>query len=239
MKLSKTYLESVAVDELLRLAEIYGLYVPKGLNRNFIIEELLELEEYGEDEISPHTGNRKKKFYEEEPDDDPKKVKLFKGLPSSYNSTEIRILLRDPMWLFVFWDFYRPSFKTITEDMQFDSFILRVMLFYENNRSEPYDYYDIDISKEDTGRYIFLSFDDVLTRVNLCVRFSDETVKVLAESNFIHLNRKNIPNALCLLENNVNTVSALSGISILKKSHFKNYRQAFRDNKDEEEKSEK
>lgn len=223
MKLSKTYLESVSTDELLQLAEIYGLYIPNGLNRNFIIEELLDLEE---ENASSNDAADDAEDYE--------RVKFFKGLPLSYNSTEIRILLRDPMWLFVFWDFYAPSFKAITEGFGFDSFILRVMLFYENNRSEPYDYYDIDISQEDKSRYVHLSFDDVLTRVCLCVRSIDENVTVLASSNFIYLNRRNIPKALCALGNNVNTAASLSGLSILKKSHFKNYRQAFRDNKEEE-----
>ncbi len=225
MKLSKTYLESVSTDELLQLAEIYGLYIPNGLNRNFIIEELLDLEE-------------ENTSYEDMTNDkDTRRIKFFKGLPISYNSTEIRILLRDPMWLFVFWDFYAPSFKAITEGFGFDSFILRVMLFYENNRSEPYDYYDIDISKEDKSRYVYLSFDDVLTSVCLCVRSIDGNITVLAKSNFIYLNRKNIPKALCALRNNVNTPASLSGLAILKKSHFKNYRQAFRANKEEEKNS--
>ena len=111
------------------------------------------------------------------------------------------------------------------------------MLFYENNRSEPYDYYDIDILKEDKSRYVYLSFDDVLTRVCLCVRSIDGNITVLAKSNFIYLNRKNIPKALCALRNNVNTPASLSGLAILKKSHFKNYRQAFRANKEEEKNS--
>ncbi len=230
MTLSKTYLKSVSTDELLQLAEIYGVYVPKGLNRNFIIEELLDIEDGNKDGDSDFSNapQGKKGHQKYDTKKIAKRIKLFHGLPASYNTTEIHILLRDPMWLFVFWDFYRPDFKTIITDFGFGSFILRVMLFHKNNLSEPYDYYDIDISEKDKSRYIFLSFDDIVTRVNLCVRSIDDNITVLAESNFVYLNRKNIPNNLCVSENTANTAATLSGLSLLKKSHFKNYRQAFR-----------
>ena len=45
MNLSKSYLQSVSTDELLQIADDYGIFVPKGLCRNLIIEELLEIDE--------------------------------------------------------------------------------------------------------------------------------------------------------------------------------------------------
>lgn len=224
MELSKKYLETVSIGELLQLAEIYGLYIPEGLNRNFIIEELLDLNEENE---TPTYNSPKLETL----DDD---VKLVNGLPLSYNTTEIKVIVRDPMWLFAFWDFCKTSFEDITEDFGFDTFILRIMLYSKDNLSESYDYYDITVDKDDRSQYIHLSFDDVVTKVSLCVRSIDESVLELATSNFIYLNRRVIPEQLCILDSEADKVAILSGLSLLKKIHFKNYRQAFHNDLAEE-----
>ncbi len=243
VKLSKNYLESLSTDELLKLCDIYGLFVPKDLNRNFVIEELLYSDE-AEDAMSDTTSSSEilaefiqKREEEEDEDFDYEtefKPKKNKKMKLSYNLTGIHILLRDPMWLFAFWDFSKKEFKDITEQIDFDTFVLRISLFSEDNKNEPYEYYDIEVDKNDRSRYFYLSFDDVLTRVDLCARFiTDENIKIISESNFIHLNRSNIPSKLCVLDSKIDKIANYSGISILKKSHFKNYRQAFRDIKEE------
>ncbi len=216
MRLSKTYLESVSTDELLQLAELYGLFVPGGLSRNFIIQELLEIDDY----------NYGKTGQSAETDDAQHSLSFEKGLPSSYNATEISVIIRDPMWLFVFWDFCKTDFKKITENPCFETFVLRVLLFSHEDKTRPYDYYDVDIKKTDRSRYIHLSFDDAVTRINLCARFKKNELKVLAKSNFTELNRSNIPARLGFIDEKADTVY-FEGLSVLKKIHFKNYRQAF------------
>ncbi len=241
MKLSKKYLESISTEELLKVAEVYGLYIPNNLDRNFIIQELLDLEdsEDGEEE-KEKSSTMLSRFIEEkeveeedfdEEDFDPKSKKS-KRMRISYSSTEIHILLRDPMWLFAFWDYSKTEFKGITEDLNFETFILRVFLYKENNKEDPYDFYDIEISPTDRNRYLYLSFDDVLTRVAIFRRNIDQTVKLISQSNCIQLRRSNIPKKLCAINNDPLSIETFSGISILKKNHFKNYRQAFRDNEE-------
>ena len=220
MNLSKSYLQSVSTDELLQIADDCGVFVTKGLCRNVIIEELLEIEE--DSNVSDN------KFLKISNDD------LFlddegnAGLALSYNKTEIHVLIRDPMWAFAFWDFYKPEFVNLVNDPDFDSFFLRVLLFSENNLTESYDYFDIDFTDFDRSRYFYLSFNDSVTRVELCSRKIEGEISVLAKSNLIRLKRENIPNNLCVLDNDVSSPVYLSGISALKKLHFKNYRQAFR-----------
>ena len=224
MNLSKSYLQSVSTDELLQIADDCGIFVAKGLCRNLIIEELLEIEE-----DSNVSDNKFLKistddlFLDDEMDDEGNA-----GLALSYNKTEIHVLLRDPMWAFAFWDFYKPEFLNIVNDPDFDSFFLRVHLFSENNLSESYDYFDIDAAEADRSRYFYLSFEDSVTRVELCSRKIEGEISVLAKSNLIRLRRENIPNNLCVLDNDVSASVYFSGISALKKQHFKNYRQAFR-----------
>ncbi|UTD04392.1 DUF4912 domain-containing protein [Treponema denticola] len=224
MNLSKSYLQSVSTDELLQIADDCGVFVTKGLCRNVIIEELLEIEE--DSNVSDNKflkiGNEDL-FLDDEMDDEGNA-----GLAFSYNKTEIHVLIRDPMWAFAFWDFYKPEFVNLVNDPDFDSFFLRVLLFSENNLAESYDYFDIDITDTDRSRYFYLSFNDSVTRVELCSRKIEGEISVLAKSNLIRLKRENIPNNLCVLDNDVSSPVYLSGISALKKLHFKNYRQAFR-----------
>ncbi|UTD12883.1 DUF4912 domain-containing protein [Treponema denticola] len=224
MNLSKSYLQSVSTDELLQIADDCGIFVAKGLCRNLIIEELLEIEE--DSNVSDN------KFLKISTDDlfldDEMDGKDNSVLALSYNKTEIHVLLRDPMWAFAFWDFYKPEFLNLVNDPDFDSFFLRVLLLSENNISESYDYFDIDITDSDRSRYFYLSFNDSVTRVELCSRKIEGEISVLAKSNLIRLRRENIPNNLCVLDNDVSASVYFSGISALKKQHFKNYRQAFR-----------
>ncbi|AIN94131.1 DUF4912 domain-containing protein [Treponema putidum] len=225
MNLSKSYLQSVSMDELLQIADDYGIFVPAGLCRNLIIEELLEINE------DTQVSYNKLKNYSGDDfllDDDQADDNYNFDLVISYNKTEIHALLRDPMWAFVFWDFYKPEFLNIINDPDFDSFFLRVLLFSEDNLSKAYDYFDIDVEETDRNRYFYLSFEDSVTRVELCARKLEDNFIVLASSNIIRLKRENIPNNLCILDNDVSSPVYLSGISILKKHHFKNYRQAFR-----------
>ncbi len=235
LKLSKQYLESISTEELLKISEIYGLFIPDNLDRNFIIQELLELAENDEEE-KEKSSIVLSKFIEEKEADDVEiddielcaSAKGSKKMKISYSSTEIHLLLRDPMWLFAFWDFSKTDFKKITTDLNFDTFILRVFLFKENNKKEPYDYYDIEIGTNDRSRYFYLSFDDVLTRVAIFARYNDQSINLVSQSNCVNLRRSNIPQKLCAINNDSFSIEEYSGISLLKKSHFKNYRQAFR-----------
>ncbi|UTC63323.1 DUF4912 domain-containing protein [Treponema sp. OMZ 787] len=225
MNLSKSYLQSVSTDELLQIADDYGIFVTKCRDRNLIIDELLEINE--EADLVHHKTS--KNHNEDLVLDDDADDKDNTGLTLSYNKTEIHVLLRDPMWAFAFWDFYKPEFLRAVNDPDFDSFFLRVNLFSEDNLSEAYDSFDIDVTDCDRSRYFYLSFNDAVTKVELCSRKIDGDISVLAGSNFIRLKRENIPNNLCVLDNDVSSPLYLSGISLLKKHHFKNYRQAFRE----------
>ena len=118
MNLSKSYLQSVSMDELLQIADDYGIFVPKGLCRNLIIEELLEINE----ETNASYSKLKNLYSDTSLLDDEAEDDDNLDLVLSYNKTEIHVLLRDPMWAFAFWDFYRPEFLNIVNDPDFDSF---------------------------------------------------------------------------------------------------------------------
>ncbi|PIE98889.1 MAG: DUF4912 domain-containing protein [Treponema sp.] len=216
MELSKEYLETVCTSELLNLAELYGIYIPKDLKREFIIGEFLEYA-------------NESKFYAkaamleiEEPAD------TEEVLPKTFEVTNIHVLLKDPMWVFVFWDFNSQFFENAISEPDFDSFLLRVVLMSKDNTTQTADFYDIDISINDRKRYVHLSFNDEVCRVDLCIRTIQKEVKVLSQSNTIDLKRHNIQNRLCVSQDSASEIEKLSGLKLIKSSHFKNFRQAFR-----------
>lgn len=77
-------LERLSTDELVSLAEKNGLDIPAGLDRVFIIEELLYLDRSGMGNTE-ETGEQT-------------------ALPKQRNISTIEVLVRDPLWAFVFWD---------------------------------------------------------------------------------------------------------------------------------------
>ena len=111
MLFNRVHLDSLSTKELINLAEANGIDIPEGLNRRFIIGELLDLHnEILVDSMAVSDLADTKVF--------PKKKKL----PFTYNETMITALLRDPGWIFVFWDFH----TNVVQSSSIDCFFLRV-----------------------------------------------------------------------------------------------------------------
>lgn len=103
---------------------------------------------------------------------------------SSYDSTEICILLRDPIWIFAFWNFNKKEHKKLLRTHGFVSFFLRVLIFEDENNSVCSDYFDIDVKPEDRSRYIHLSFQITTTKVELKCRYKNGKEIFLTSSAF-------------------------------------------------------
>lgn len=215
-KFSKSYLQTLSTDTLFQLADQYGLFLSADLTRHLLISELLELE----DEKAPSNES-------DTAHNNTLPVK-DREIPHSYNITEIRIALKDPIWFFVFWDFHRRLFTELQEETGFSFFFLRVHSLATHDKRKSVDFFDVQIPAEDRKRYVHVSFDEYLHRVDLMARFADGHEQVLAQSNIVEMQRKNIPQRLCVSQNTANRIISLSGLAALKKSHFQHYRQAFR-----------
>jgi hypothetical protein len=116
--LTRSYLESLSTDELARLADSLGVDVPPGLDRPFIIEELLE--NAAEDEDEADSLN-------------PLEASLFQDdfieplvLPKKYNITYIEVMIRDPFWAFVFWEVRGSDRELFENSPDFEGYCLRV-----------------------------------------------------------------------------------------------------------------
>ena len=111
VKFTKSYLQTLSTDNLFELADKYDLFLSADLARHLLIGELLELD----DDRLNGEGTA-----ETNADD------VAQGdVPDSYNMTQIRAVLKDPLWFFVFWEFHHRLFTDLTAAKGF-AFFLRI-----------------------------------------------------------------------------------------------------------------
>ncbi|MDR2258469.1 MAG: DUF4912 domain-containing protein [Treponema sp.] len=95
------------------MADNLGIDVPPGLDRPFIIEEILEAEtDEGSREEALFAGAE---FLEPVP------------LPEQYNITYIKILIRDPLWVFAFWEIKSHDREVYENIQNFEGYFLKVV----------------------------------------------------------------------------------------------------------------
>lgn len=136
--LTQANLESLTTRELINLADIHGVDIPPGLDRIFIIEELLELAAYEETEEE----------YTEEPAG---KFPVSVVLPKQYNITFIDILVRDPLWIYAFWEIKGADRETLEKTPDFNGYFLKVSPW---GRAAPDEIFTVPLSPDDNARYL-------------------------------------------------------------------------------------
>jgi hypothetical protein len=116
---TRSYLESLSTGELVRLADGSGVDIPPELDRLFIIGELLESarkdDETGDDESFQEAPLRQDAFAEPA------------ALPRIYNITYLEVMIRDPLWAFVFWEIRNDDREVLENDPNFEGYYLKVV----------------------------------------------------------------------------------------------------------------
>lgn len=214
--LSLTHLESLATTDLLALAESFGIDIPEGLNRRFVIGELLEIAE----DIRLHSVETAILV-------DTDFATVSNPLPETYNETCITALMRDPGWIFVFWDFHNALYTALTTNRRFESFFLRVNSLSTDKDAAPVDYYDIDVGLQDRKWYVHLPVRTQGCRIDLCIRNSQEKEQVLTKSAELFIPCAGMIDSMHDPKRRNPPLLDLSGINELRKEHFRNHRQSF------------
>ncbi len=171
-------------DELSLLAERMGIYVPDGLERVFLIEEIVDAFE---------DDTAEKSFSHDAPDHVEEKKLTGTGfipgrleeiaIPENYNETSINAIVRDPLWIFAFWDIAELARNKILAEIEEPKLILRVT---EVTSTDSAFHYDITVSFDDRKWYINVPYPKRSYRIDLCVaKFSK--IKVLAHSNVVNM----------------------------------------------------
>jgi hypothetical protein len=220
-------LESFSIEELYSLADKMGLDLPPGLERNFVIEEILEvLAEDSEDRRSSQVDAvhvDEKKFCGSELDDIDMGDESGFTLEERYNETMIHAIVRDPSWAFAFWDVADSELDAVRGDDTSASLFLRVTELSTSGETASSaceahkEYFDIPISDEDRQWYINLPRSGMRFRIDLCIRRAGQVgkIRVLARSNEVISPRPSLALPASMLDESWRGILMLSGIGHL------------------------
>ncbi len=218
--LSRNTLETLTSSQLIDLADEYGIDIPDNLNRQFIIEELIEVAK----EIDENSN-----YKETIKVSDDAVNTIATELPESYNETKIDVMLRNPVSLFVYWDFSEVQLKQLKSNKI--SIYLQISFFDSMEAEKPEDTFEIQINIEDREQYILIPGGKKFVRVDLMQNITSSMDAVLAVSS-----RLSIPQGSEEFMNfhpgenlKIKPILELSGIKTVLKNHYNNYRQSFND----------
>jgi hypothetical protein len=151
--LARAHLESLATGDLFAIADKLGIDLPNNPGRNFpdrnlIIEELLD---FSCREEGGSSG-----------DNEPETTDLILAesapLPKQYNITFIEVMIRDPLWAFVFWEIKASEKEQFEKDENFEGYYLKVSRLDENpSGSGNSGSFMVPVKPEDTAWYLSLS----------------------------------------------------------------------------------
>lgn len=216
--LSRSNLETLTSSQLIELADEYGIDIPDNLNRQFIIVELLEVAK----EIDENSNYKETiTVTDASPDQMPQE------LPSSYNETKIDVILRNPVSLFVFWDFSEVQLKQLNAVKT--PVHLQVAFFEDAESEKPEDTFDIQIDIEDREQYILIPGGKKYVRVDLMQNSASSLDSVLAVSQRVPIPQcsEEYRNFQPGADYKIKAIQELSGLKTILKNHYNNYRQSF------------
>jgi hypothetical protein len=163
-RLSRAYLETLATDDLAAIADEYALDLPADLNRIFVVEAILD----AVDDQPADEGQDGLRIEEDAPPTN--------GLPVCYHETFVSVLLRDPLWAYVFWEI-KPQDRSREASPDFGGYRLRVVA---GAAADP-NPFTVPVGPADTAWYLCLPSGAGWYRVELCVH-TGRSAEVLAVS---------------------------------------------------------
>ena len=213
--INRASLEKLSFSDLVQLADEYGVDVPEDLDRRFLIAELLELAEESnsiEDEMTISSESE-----EEQP-------LVFSG---NFNETQVSCVLRNPAWLFVFWNLNNSDAAKITGDAA-SSLKLRICSLADPKDSKPEEAFEVQTPSQSQEQYVLLPKGKKYIKVELiCVTAG--VGEVLAFSPVV-----SIPQGSALVNDlqpgrdmDFPPVIELSGMKEIITEQYKNHRHSF------------
>jgi hypothetical protein len=163
---ARSYLESLTTRELIRMADREGIDIPPDLERVFIIQELLENDGL------------------ESPPEPKEQGRLSPvPLPKQYNITYLEVLLRDPLWVFAFWEIKKYDKEFFENSGDFEGYCLRVssagLALFPGDKtsgekaSRLETVFTVSVGVDDTAWYLGFPPQGGEFYVELCVRLKN------------------------------------------------------------------
>lgn len=213
--INRAYLETLSFADLVKLADEYGVDVPEDLDRRFLIAELLELSEesdaFSEEMIIDSSSNDESEIV----------------LQSNYNETQITGILRNPAWLFVFWNISDTDMTKLKEHPE-SSLKLRICSLTDPKDPVPEEAFEIQTNTESQEQYVFLPSGKKYIKVELLL-VTPTSGEVLAFSSVISIPHGSelVNNAQFDPETQFSPVIELSGIRKVLTEQYKYHRHLF------------
>ena len=213
--ITRASLEKLSFSDLVQLADEYGVDVPEDLDRRFLIAELLELSE--------ESNNKEDEMIIASEDDNQQPV-ILNG---NFNETQVSCVLRNPAWLFVFWNLNDSDAAKIAEGSG-NNLKLRICSLADPKDPKPDEAFEVQTTTESQEQYVLLPKGKQFIKVEL-VYSSGGNGEVLAFSPVIQ-----IPQGSALVNDlqpgrkeSFSPVIELSGINELITEQYKNHRHSF------------
>ena len=185
--ITRAYLESLTTSDLITMADNLGVDIPSDLDRVFIIGEILEISSIDEETVnSAENGLVETDLVESVP------------LPKHYSITFIEMIIRDPLWAFVFWEIKSQDKEQIEKSQDFEGYYLKVSPYMadktensDNSSMSDIKDFRIQVKPDDTAWYLGLSpamFSGISQnehnrfKVELCAEIKGEETVLAASS---------------------------------------------------------
>ena len=113
------------------------------------------------------------------------------ALPSSYDTTQLALIVRDPHWVYAYWDIAPSSVAKISQqigdEVHSASYVLRLyeVSYIDFNGTNANHFFDIDVGPFTKNWYINLWADNASYCADLGLRTRDGKFHPLVRSNFI------------------------------------------------------
>ena len=175
--LTRAYLETLSAAELLKLADKYYVDIPDGLERIFIIEELLE-NFYGNEDKNHADNDMVSDFLE------------AAVLPRQYNISFIDVIIRDPLWAFVFWELKSHEREQCEKAPDFEGYCLKAVPVYgtdaqeaklQNNTDQNFI---VPLGLNDSARYLGFPRAEGSFRIELCAVQAGQPLPLISSGPF-------------------------------------------------------
>ena len=205
---NRSYLESLTTRDLIKMADNLGIDIPPDLDRVFIIEELLDVSSF--DETIPDGNDFFDLALDVTAEDKPEISNEANAtdlvwldsapLPKQYNITFIEVIIRDPLWAFVFWEIKASDKEQLEKTQDFTGYYLKVSpwlaaqaapssLAPNAKAGDGNDVFAVPVKPEDGSWYLGLT--DKIFRVNpkqykveLCAGIRGDDVVLAVSSPF-------------------------------------------------------
>ncbi len=208
-------LEKLPFSDLVKLADEYGVDVPEDLDRRFLIAELLELSEE-----SKHLDEEMTVASEFEEG-------ASVVLSGNFNETQVSCVLRNPAWLFVFWNINEQELTRIKENPA-GSLKLRICSLGNPKDPKPAEDFEVQTSSTSQEQYVLIPKGTKYIKVELVFTTTGSS-EILAFSPVVA-----VPQGSSLVNDlqpgrdmDFSPIIELSGMKEILTEQYKNHRHSF------------